>query len=63
MSHLRRKLKMYDRVCRADDPRHVGVVIKIFKWKRYGEWMADVQWIETRWCEYVPMSLLELVED
>jgi hypothetical protein len=30
----------------------------MFKWQRYGEWIANVQWLESRWCEYVPMAML-----
>jgi hypothetical protein len=58
LSHLRPKLKLYDSVCRTDDPRHAGVIISMFKWKRYDEWIANVQWIESRWVEYVPMDML-----
>ena len=63
MGHLRPKLKTFDLVCRTDDPRHVGVVTLMFKWKRYDEWMANVQWVETNWNEYVPMGMLVHAED
>ena len=62
MVHHRRTLKMYDRVCRTDDPKHVGIVMGMFVWERYGEWIANVQWTETRWFEYVPMCDLDLAE-
>jgi hypothetical protein len=63
MSHLRPKLKMFDRVCRTDDPRHVGVVTLMFKWKRHDEWTANVRWLDTNWDEYVPMAMLVHAED
>ena len=53
MSHLRPKLYLYACVCRIGDPKHVAIVLGMFKWKRYGEWIANVQWIESRWMEYV----------
>jgi hypothetical protein len=62
MSHLRPKLYLYARVCRTDDPRHVGIVLQMFKWKRHDEWIA-VQWIGSRWCEYVPMAMLVHAEE
>ena len=30
----------------------------MFKWKRYDEWIANVQWLDSRWMEYVPMNIL-----
>ena len=63
MNYRRRTLKLRDRVYRRDDPKHVGLVINLFKWKRYDEWMANVVWMDTQWCEYVPMNMLELVEE
>jgi hypothetical protein len=63
MSHLRRALKLHDRVVRIDDPRHVGVVLTIFKFKKYDEWTCNVQWIESRFCEYVPMDMLIHADD
>jgi hypothetical protein len=63
MGHLRPKLKMFDRVCRIDDPRHVGIVTLMFKWKRYEEWTANVRWLDTNWDEYVPMAMLVHAED
>jgi hypothetical protein len=57
MSHLRPKLKIGDKVHRIDDPRHTGVVIGMFKWKKHG-WHANVIWDETGWFEYVPMNVL-----
>ena len=30
----------------------------MFKWKRYDEWIANVQWLDNRWMEYVPMNML-----
>jgi hypothetical protein len=63
MGHLRPKLYMYARVCRTDDPRHVGIVMCMFRWKRYGEWMANVRWLDTNWDEYVPMAMLIHAED
>ncbi|HEY7413908.1 MAG TPA: hypothetical protein VH593_01850 [Ktedonobacteraceae bacterium] len=63
MSHRRRTLKLRDRVFRHDDPRHIGIVINLFKWKRYDEWMANVVWLDTNWHEYVPMAMLAHAED
>jgi hypothetical protein len=58
MSHLRPKLYRGCKVCRKDDPRHVGVVINMFLWKRIQEWTANVRWLDTGWVEYVPMDKL-----
>jgi hypothetical protein len=62
MSHLRRSLKMYDRVCRSDDPRYDGIVIGLFYWKRRSEWTANDRWLGSNWDEYVPMDRLLLAE-
>jgi hypothetical protein len=67
MSHpnfnRRRELKMYDRVCRSDDPRHVGIVTGLFFWKRRKEWTANVRWLDSDWHEYVPMARLIFAEE
>jgi hypothetical protein len=63
MSHLRPTLKHRDRVCRTDDPRHVGIIIARFRWARHSEWYANVRWEDNGWAEYVPMSQLVRAED
>jgi hypothetical protein len=60
MGHLRPKLRIRDRVCRVDDPRHIGIVLRTFKSKE-GEWFADVRWLDHGIKEYVPMN--ELVHE
>ena len=47
----------------ADDPKHVGVVMQMFKWKRRAEWTANVRWVDTNWDEYVPINMLVHAED
>jgi hypothetical protein len=54
MSGLRRKLKSGELVCRYDDPRHVGKLLRMFK--RDDEWFASVVWLDYGIREYVPMS-------
>jgi hypothetical protein len=58
MSHMRRKLVCGGLVCRINDPRHVGVLIRMFKSDKYGGWTANVRWLDNDWREYVPMSEL-----
>ena len=61
---MRRKLLPGDKVCRIDDPRHVGRIIQRFKWKRKGYgWTANVQWEEHGILEYVPLSQLMHYEE
>jgi hypothetical protein len=48
MRHLRPKLRVGDIVCRTDDFRHTGMVVNMFKWKKYNEWTADIRWDDHR---------------